>query len=59
MTDRLSLQEGNMYATKIMFKDVTLSLLDRLHTLESSMKALEQNTRQDIQTLKKKVVKRF
>ena len=42
-----------------MSKDETLSLLDRLHTLESSMRALEQNTGQEIQTLQKAVVKRF
>ena len=35
LTDRMSLQEGNMNTIKIMSKDETLSLLDRLHTLES------------------------
>ena len=48
-----------MHAMKIMSKDETLSLLDKLHTLESSMKALEQNTGQEIQTLQKAVVNRF
>ena len=51
LTDRMSLQEGNMHAVKIMSKNETLSLLERLHTLESSMRALEQNTGQEIQTL--------
>ena len=49
MTDRMSLQESNMCTIKIMSKDETLSLLDRLHTLESSMRALEQNIGQEIQ----------
>ena len=57
LTDRMSLQEGNMYTLKITSKDETLSLLDRLHTLESSMRALEQNTRQEIQTFQKAVIK--
>ena len=48
-----------MHAIKIMSKDETLFLLDRLHTLKSSMRALEQNTGQEIQTLQKAVVKRF
>ena len=51
LTDRMSLQEGNMHATRIMSKDETLSLMDRFHTLESSVRALEQNTGQKIQTL--------
>ena len=59
LTDRMSLQEGNMHAMKIMSKDETLFLLDRFYTLESSMRALEQNTGQEIQTLQKAVVKRF
>ena len=59
MTDRMSLREGNMYAIKIMSKDETLSLLDRLHTLESSMRALQQKTEQEIQTLQKAMVNRF
>ena len=46
LTDRMSFQEGNIHAIKIMSKDETLFLLDRLHTLESSMRALEQNTGQ-------------
>ena len=48
-----------MHAIKIISKDETLSLLDRLHTLESSVRALEQNTGQEVQTLQKAVVKRF
>ena len=44
LTDRMFLQEGNMHAIKIMSKDDTLSVLDRLHTLEYSMRELEQNT---------------
>ena len=59
LTDRMSLQEGNMHAMKIMSKDETLSLLDRLHTLEFSMRTLEQNTGQEIQTLQKAVVNRL
>ena len=47
--------EGNMNAIKIISKDKTLSLLDRLHTLEYSVRALDQ----EIQTLPKAVVKRF
>ena len=58
LTDRMSLQDGNMHGIKIMSKDETLSLLDRLHTLESSMRALQQNTGQEIQTLQKAVVSR-
>ena len=59
LTDRMSLQEGNVHPMKIMFKDETLSLLDILHILESSMMALDQNTGQKIQTIQKAVVKRF
>ena len=59
MTDRMSIQEGTIYAMKIMSKDEILSLMDRLHTLESSMRALEQNTGQEIQTLQKIMVNRF
>ena len=33
LIDRMSLQEGNMHAIKIMSKDETLSLLDRLDVL--------------------------
>ena len=55
----MTLQEGNMHAIKIMSKDEILSLLDRLHILESSMRALEENTEQEIQTLQKAMVKRF
>ena len=57
LTDRMSLQEGNMHLMKIMFKDETLSLLERLHTLKSSMRALEQNIGQEIETVQKAVVK--
>ena len=35
LVDRVPLQEVNIYAIEFMFKDETLSLLDRLHTLES------------------------
>ena len=59
LTDRMSLQKGNMHSMKIMFKDETLSLLDRLYTLQSSMRTLEQNTGEEIQTLQKTVVNRF
>ena len=59
LTDMVSLQEINMYAIKIMFTNETLSLLNKFHTLESSMRALEQNTGQEIQTLQKSVVRRF
>ena len=48
LTDRMSLQEGNMHAVKIMSKYERLCLLDKLHTLESSMRALEENTGQEI-----------
>ena len=51
LADRMSFQEGNMHAIKIISKDETLSLLDKLHTLESSVRALEQNIGQEIQTL--------
>ena len=57
LMDKVSLQEGNMHTIKIMSKDETLSLLDKFHTLESSVRALEQNTGQEIQTLQKPVVK--
>lgn len=33
--------------------------MDRLHTLESSMRALEQNTKQDVQTLQTAVINIF
>ena len=48
-----------MHSIKIMSKDEMLSLLDRFHTLEFSMRALEENTGQEIQTLQKAVIKRF
>ena len=59
LTDKMSLQEGNTHAIEIMSKDETLSLLDRLHPLKSSMRILEQNTGQEIQTLQKIVVDTF
>ena len=49
LTDRMSLQEGNIHPIKIMCKDETLSLLDRFHILDSSMRGLEQSTGQEIQ----------
>ena len=48
-----------MHTIEIISKDEMLSLLDKFHTLESSVRALEQNTGQEIQTLQKAVVKRF
>ena len=57
--DRMSLQEGTIHVKKIMYKDETLYLLDRLHTLESSIRALEQITGQEIQSLQKEEVNRF
>ena len=59
LTDRMSLQEGNIHALKIMSKDEILFLTDRLHNLESSMRVLEQNTGQEIQTVQKAMVNRF
>ena len=56
LTDRMSLQEGNIHAIMIMCKDETLSLLDRFHILEFSIRALEQSTGQEIQILQKAVV---
>ena len=41
LIDRISLQEGNMPDIKIKNKNETFSLLDRLHTFESSMSRLE------------------
>ena len=35
LTDMVSLKRGNIFPIKIMFKDETLSLLNRLRTLES------------------------
>ena len=55
----MSLQEGNMHAKKTMSEDETLSLLDRLHTIESSMRALENNTGQEMKTLQMAVVKKI
>ena len=59
LTDKVSLQEGNKYAINIISKDEWLSLLDKFHSLESSMRTLEQNTGQEIQTLQKAVVKQI
>ncbi|KAH0520307.1 Ubiquitin-protein ligase E3C [Microtus ochrogaster] len=59
LAERLSIQEGTVYAIKIMSKDEMLSLMDKLHTLESSMKALEHNSGQEIQTLQKVMVNRI
>ena len=59
MADRLSIQEGTIHAMKIISKDEILSLMDKLHTLESSMKALEHNSGQEIQALQKAMVNRF
>ncbi|KAM7320155.1 hypothetical protein ACRRTK_020598 [Alexandromys fortis] len=59
LAERLSIQEGTVYAIKIMSKDEMLSLMDKLHTLESSMKALEHNSGQEIQTLQKAMVNRI
>ena len=53
LIDRMSIQEGTIHAMKIMSKDEILSLMDRFHTLESSMKALENNTGQEIQALQR------
>lgn len=57
LIDKVSLQEGNMHAIKIMYKDETVSLLDKSHT-GSSMRALKHNTAQKTKTLQKAVVKR-
>lgn len=59
LNDRMSLQEGNIHAIKTIFKNKILFLMDRLHTLDSSMRTLEQNTGQEIQNLQKAVVNRF
>ena len=48
-----------MHTIKIMFKDETLSLLDQFYTLKFSVRVLEQNTVQEIQTFKNVVVKRI
>ena len=47
-----------MHTVKIISKDETLSLLNNCHILKSSVRALEDNMAQDIQTLQKAVVKR-
>ena len=59
LTDSMSLQEGNMHATKIISKDATLFLLDRHLTWESSLWALAQNTGHEIQALQKAGVKKL
>ena len=48
-----------MHIIKIMFKDEMLSLLDKFYTLKASMRTLEWNTEQEIQTSQKAMVKRF
>lgn len=48
-----------MHTIIIMSKDETLSLPDKFHTLESSVKALEENAGQEIRNLQKSVVKGF
>ena len=57
--DRISLQEGTIHAIKIMSRNEILSLREKLHTLESSVKALEYNTGQEIQALQKAMVNIF
>ena len=57
LMDKVSLQEGNMHTITIMSKDEMLSLLDKFHNLESSIRASEQNTGHEIQTLQKALVK--
>ena len=59
LADRLSIQEGTIHAMKIISKDEILSLMDKFHTLESSMKVLKHNSGQEIQALKKAMVNRF
>ena len=44
---------------KIISKDELLSIMDELYTLESSMKALEHNSVQEIQALQKAMVNIF
>ena len=59
LMDRILIQEVTIYAMKIMYKGEILSLMDKLHTLKSLMKALEQNTGQEIQALQKAMVYRL
>ena len=59
LIDRISIQEGKVHAMSIMSKDEIVSLMDKLHALESSMKALEHNTGEEIQALQKAMVNRF
>ena len=48
-----------MHAIKIMSKDEMLFLLEKFHSLEFSVRALKQNTGQEIQTFQKAVVRRL
>ena len=57
--DRISKQEGTIHAMEIMSKGEILSLTNKLHTLESSVKALEHNSGQEIRGLQKAMVNRF
>ena len=59
LIDRISIQEGTVHAMRIMSKEEMVSLTNKLHTLESKMKALEHNTRQEIQDLQKVMVSRL
>ena len=59
LIDRISIQEGTVHAMRIMSKEDIVSLTDKLHALESLMKALEHNTGQEIQDLQKAMVSRF
>lgn len=56
---RMSIQEGTIHAISIMSKDEILSLTNKLHTLESSVKALEHNSGQKIWGLQKAMVNRL
>ena len=59
LIDRISIQEGTVHAMRIMSKEDIVSLTDKLHALESLMKALEHNNGQEIQDLQKAMVSRF
>ena len=59
LIDRISIQEGTVHAMRIMSKEDIVSLTDKLHALESLMKALEHNTGQEIQDLQKAMVSGF
>ena len=48
LIDRNSTQEGTVHAKRIVSKEEMVSLTDKLHALESLMKALEHNTGQEI-----------